>query len=51
MSIGPKSKRVCNTECRTLSADKITGVPFYQSENENEFKEKLLETIGTKSKN
>jgi type III restriction enzyme len=30
---------------------KITGVPFYQSENENEFKEKLLETIGIKSKN
>ena len=30
---------------------KITGVPFYQSENENEFKVKLLETIGIKSKN
>ena len=30
---------------------KITGVPFYQSENENEFKIKLLETIGIKSKN
>lgn len=30
---------------------KITGLPFYQSENENEFKVKLLETIGIKSKN
>jgi len=30
---------------------KITGVPFYQSENENEFKGKLLETIGIRSKN
>ncbi len=30
---------------------RITGVPFYQSENENEFKRKLLETIGIKSKN
>jgi len=30
---------------------KITGIPFYQSENENEFKRKLFETIGIKSKN
>ncbi len=30
---------------------KIVGIPFYQSENENEFKKKLLEILNTKSKN
>jgi len=30
---------------------KIIGIPFYQSEKENEFKERLLETLNIKSKN
>ena len=30
---------------------KIVGIPFYQSENENEFKKKLLEILNTKLKN